>query len=210
VSKRRCFVALQLPSDVVDGLIRAGEALRESDPQWIAEKWVARANLHVTMRFLGDLDTAAVSSLTERLALACARSDPFELRLAAVSASPRGERARMVWATFDDDARGSCAALARAVEAAAVSIGLAPERREFVPHATLVRARTSKAVNREALSCANAAVSAHSISMSVLSATLFASTLTGQDPIYAVLAQWALGSGAEAPRIAGKRQRESR
>jgi 2'-5' RNA ligase len=196
VSTRRCFVALELPPDVVDGLLGAGEALRTAEPTWVAEKWVAPANLHVTLKFLGNLDDAGVSSLSERLAAACAHTQAFELRLAEVCASPRAQKATMVWARFADDPPGSCARLARAVDAAAVSIGLPPERRKFVAHATLARARKPRRMGSEALTCANETGPASRISMSVLSATLFASTLTRRGPVYEVIAHWGLGQGS--------------
>jgi 2'-5' RNA ligase len=97
----------------------------------------------------------------------------------------------MVWARFSDD-EGRCADLAGRVEGAAAAIGLPAEQRSFAPHVTLVRARRPRALDGAALTGANAVACAEQISMSVLSATLFASTLTRTGPVYEAIDSWAL------------------
>jgi RNA 2',3'-cyclic 3'-phosphodiesterase len=188
----RSFVALELPGHVTAALLGAGEAIRRAAPEWRDEKWVAEPNLHVTLKFLGTLDAHALGALRNSLTSALATHEVFEMRLEGVRSAPRTRHA-MLWATFSDP-DGLCAALARTVEAAAASCGLERDDRRFVPHVTLVRARRARTLSVESLTSANALMAEQDISMSVLSATLFASTLTPRGPIYDRLDTWSFGS----------------
>jgi 2'-5' RNA ligase len=184
----RSFVALELPGHVTAALLDAGEAIRRTAPEWRGEKWVAESNLHVTLKFLGTVDAATLGRLRDTLASSLAAYDVFEMRLEGVRSAPRTRNA-MLWATFADP-NGSCAALAATVEAAATSSGLDRDERPFVPHVTLVRARKARQRSADSLTSANALLAERNLSMSVLSATLFASTLTSHGPIYERLDAW--------------------
>jgi RNA 2',3'-cyclic 3'-phosphodiesterase len=190
VSEIRAFVAIELPGHVTAALLRAGEAIRRAAPDWRGEKWVAEDNLHVTLKFLGTIDEATVSALRSSLTSSLAAQRPFEMRLGGVQgASSRGRHA-MLWATFSDP-DGQCTSLAETVVAAASTHGIETERRPFIPHVTLVRARKARRLSVEALTLANALLAEQDISMSVLSATLFASTLTPSGPVYERVDTWA-------------------
>jgi 2'-5' RNA ligase len=184
----RSFVALELPGHVTAALLGAGEAIRHAAPEWRGEKWVPEPNLHVTLKFLGSLDARALGALRESLTGLLAAHEVFEMRLEGVRSAPRTRHA-MLWATFSDH-NGLCAALAATVEAAASSLGLERDERRFVPHVTLVRARTARRPPVEALTSANTFIAEQDISMSVLFATLFASTLTPSGPVYERLDTW--------------------
>lgn len=185
----RCFVALRLPGHVTAALLDAGEAIRQAAPEWRGEKWVAEPNLHVTLKFLGNLDAHTLGALRESLTEALATQEIFEMRLEAVRSAPRTRHA-MLWAMFSDP-NGLCTALAGTVEDAASSCGLDRDARRFAPHATLMRARKARRLSEEALTAANTLLAEQDVSMSVLSATLFASTLTPDGPVYEQLETWA-------------------
>jgi 2'-5' RNA ligase len=99
----------------------------------------------------------------------------------------------MLWAILDDP-DGRCAELAARVDTAAVACGLSSEERPFAPHVTLVRARKPRPLPHEALTSADAMIRRPRLSMSVLSATLFASTLTRTGAVYETIESWALSS----------------
>jgi RNA 2',3'-cyclic 3'-phosphodiesterase len=185
----RGFVALELPGHMSAALLDAGEAIRAAAPEWRGEKWVAEPNLHVTLKFLGTLDARTLGALRDSLTSSLALQGTFDMRLEGVRSAPRTRHA-MLWATFSDP-DGLCAALAATVETAASSCGLQRDERRFVPHVTLVRARKARRLSVESLTTANALLTEHDISMSVLLATLFASTLTSCGPVYERLDTWA-------------------
>jgi hypothetical protein len=103
-------------------LATARDAFLAVAPAWAGEKWVAEANLHVTLRFIGMLPDTQVDAAAAALAGAAALHEPFALRLAAFRARPTSRRAHMVWATLDDT-EGACASLAADVAAALVPFG---------------------------------------------------------------------------------------
>ena len=126
----RLFVALFPPMTVRQGLwaISAGVP---------GAKWVAPENLHLTLRFIGEVDGATVNDVMA--ALSTVKGHSFELQLAGVGQFGDRRQAHMLWA----GARPSevLMLLHARIEAALVRIGLEPERRKFHPHVTLARLR---------------------------------------------------------------------
>ena len=185
----RCFVALELQPETVGALVAAGSALRTAAPTWRNEKWVAEDNLHITLRFLGSLAEDRIQPLERALSAAFDTQSEFALRLAGVRAVPSAKRCSMVWASFDDSQDRACERVAESVSAAVAEF-TAEESRRFAAHVTLLRARRPHRLDADALLAANEALNCANASMSVRSATLFASTLTRRGPIYERLAQW--------------------
>jgi len=189
VSGVRCFVALELQPEVVGALVAAGSALRAVAATWRDEKWVAEDNLHITLKFLGSLAEDRIQPLERALSAALDGQSEFALRLAGVRAVPSAKRCSMVWASFDDSQDRACERVAQSVGTAVAEFS-AEESRRFAAHVTLARARRPHRLDADALLAANEALSCTNASMSVRSATLFASTLTRCGPIYRRLAQW--------------------
>jgi len=187
----RCFVGIPLGGEVVSWLFEAAEAIRSADPAWRGEKWVAEPNLHITVKFLGNLEAARINELDASVSRGLASQVAFELPFAGVRAVPNPRRCRMLWASCRDP-DGECAALASEVERQALAFGVALERRPFVPHATLCRARTPKRLGGPAQEAVERLLDGAPESMSVPSATLFSSRLTPRGPIYDAVATWRL------------------
>ena len=189
----RCFIAIELPEETKAALVTAGPLVGELDAGWVGEKWVAASVLHVTLRFLGDLDRPRIDSLAEAFAMSAAEIAPFQLHLSELIAVPRATRASMVWATVVDPS-GRCADLAVAAEGAATAVGIERSKHVFTPHVTLARARRPKPLSATALLDVAERIEMRSWpSVSVPSATLFSSTLTPSGPVHVHLAEFALG-----------------
>jgi 2'-5' RNA ligase len=193
----RCFAAIELSPALRDSLLSAGARLREAAPEWAGEKWVAPANLHLTLAFFGDVDASVVADLIESLRRVARQSRPFELALKEVAAIPKPSRCSLVWARFED-VGGAATPLVRAVRAEAAQIGVDSGAKPFQAHVTLVRARHTKSVPEQALSCANATVKSPVQLLSVREVTLFSSTLTPTGPRYERLARIVLGQSEPA------------
>ena len=132
----RSFVALTLPESNLVALQRhLAECAREAP----AYRWVERDSLHLTLRFLGNLEPEALERVRDELA--GVRGAPF--RLALDGRGTFGSRAapRVVWIGVSVGL-DVCAALAARVEAACQRAGLEPEPRRFQAHVTLARARS--------------------------------------------------------------------
>ncbi len=102
-------------------------------------RWVPAENLHVTLRFLGDVSPERTDGLVDRVRAVATETDPFSCTLDEVGAVPKPTRARVLIARISPAA--ALVDLAARVEAAVVAAGLAPETRRFRPHVTLGRVR---------------------------------------------------------------------
>ena len=104
-------------------------------------RWVAAENLHITLRFIGEVDEDVGEDLAQ--ALHGVRSDPFDVTLKGVGTF--GHPPHSVWAGVVDTPSGALAHLHANVESALVRAGLKPEGRKYTPHVTLARFRHVKA-----------------------------------------------------------------
>jgi len=110
-------------------------ACAELAPQF---RWTPAGNLHLTVRFIGNIDRALAEAIADRLAARSLRA--FELELGDLGTFGHGRHVRVVWQRPRDGAE-AVAALAAQVEAECATAGLVAENRPFQAHLTLARAR---------------------------------------------------------------------
>ena len=123
----RLFVAIRPPEPIRDLLVDAMD--QSADLRWQHDE-----QLHITLRFVGEVDRPVADDLAD--ALGQIRSPPLELRIAGVGRFEQRSSGAL-WAGVEPKA--PLAALAAKIERACQSIGLEPERRAFHPHITLAR-----------------------------------------------------------------------
>ena len=128
----RLFTALEIPA-----LQRQQLALLRSPLP--GARWLDADDLHITLRFVGDIDNDRARAFVD--ALARVDADPFEVRVAGLGAFG-GKEPRSLWAKVDGGE--ALEALARANERAARAAGLPPETRSYKPHITLTRLRNTR------------------------------------------------------------------
>jgi RNA 2',3'-cyclic 3'-phosphodiesterase len=126
----RLFTGIEIPDEQREDIALLGRPLPGGS------KWVEPDNLHLTLRFAGDISKAQAAELTDRLAGISA--DAFELRLAGLGTFG-GNEPRSLWVGVEPSPE--LEALARANERAARACGLAPEPRVFKPHVTVANLR---------------------------------------------------------------------
>jgi len=101
-------------------------------------RWTPVSNLHLTVRFIGSIDRAAVDQIADRIG---ALTPPgFELALGDLGTFKRGRLVRVVWLGLRSG-REAASALAEQVEAECLRAGLVGDERAFQAHLTLARAR---------------------------------------------------------------------
>ena len=100
-------------------------------------RWVAAENLHITLRFIGEVDEDQAEDLAA--ALDSVTADPFEVSIKGINTF--GHPPHSVWAGVEDAPSGALAALHANVESALVRAGAKPEGRKYTPHVTLARFR---------------------------------------------------------------------
>ncbi len=123
----RLFVAVRPPQQIRDLLI---DAMDDSP----ALRWVPDEQLHLTLRFIGEVERPLADDIVA--ALASVRFERFRLRLSGVGRFEQRSGGAL-WAGVEP--REPVAALAAKVERACIRAGLEPERRAFHPHVTLAR-----------------------------------------------------------------------
>jgi RNA 2',3'-cyclic 3'-phosphodiesterase len=125
----RLFVAIRPPEDIRDLLIDVMDDGADF-------RWQSDDQLHLTLRFIGEVERPLANDLAA--ALATLRAPAFALRLAGLGSFDR-RSGGVLWAAVEpaDPVR----ALAARVERACQAAGLAPERRAYHPHITLARWR---------------------------------------------------------------------
>src|SRR5262245_8762258 len=100
--------------------------------------------LHLTLRFVGEVDAALLPELRGIGSAAAAGLAAIPCALGAIGTFPRAGRARILWVGLRDlSPGGDLARLARSLEDGVCRAGLAPEPRPFAPHVTIARARAS-------------------------------------------------------------------
>jgi len=123
----RLFAALDLPDDVAERLI----ALMKGVP---GAKWRPRENLHMTLRFFGDVPEPVADDIDAALGEAAEANAPFELQLKGAG-SFGGADPHALWVGARESPE--LTKLAKDCERAARRAGLKPEPRKFSPHVTL-------------------------------------------------------------------------
>ena len=101
--------------------------------------WVAEPNLHVTLKFLGQVDEARLPAIVGALEATASRRPRFEVAVRGLGAFPSASRPRVVWAGLEDVP--ALAALAGEIDAALAALGFPTESRPFAAHVTLGRQR---------------------------------------------------------------------
>ncbi len=179
----RCFISVDIEDQsILDALEEAQRRLRGTGADL---KCVERGNIHITVRFLGDVREGLVAEL-QRLVSDTA-FNPFRVEFRGLGAFPSLRRPRVVWAGISDGVE-ELAAIFRRLEPELVGMGFRPEGRGFSPHITLARVRSGR--NRDRLV---EEVMAHADDvfgeMEVRHIRLKKSVLTPGGPIYSTLAE---------------------
>jgi 2'-5' RNA ligase len=126
---------LSLRNAVSDAIARA----RIADPPW---RWVARENIHVTLKFLGDTSEEIVPELVEAVAGVCSATAPFDIVLGGLGGFPNMKRPRVLFYEVTSGER-ELVALARMIDTALwEGLSIPREERPFKAHATVARIKT--------------------------------------------------------------------
>jgi len=142
----RAFVAIPLPGQLVTAAAKVARDLAGDDRAW---RLAREEGLHLTLRFLGELDEGGLTSLDAPLAAAARSTPPLELAVSGAGAFPSVKRARLLWLGIEERGTdGALASLAARLETVARVAGVAPEARPFSllrSNVGLVRRWTSRA-----------------------------------------------------------------
>jgi RNA 2',3'-cyclic 3'-phosphodiesterase len=178
----RSFIAIELSPQAHDELASLQSALQKAGAD---VKWVEPENIHLTLKFLGDLEPKKAEEVKELLIKTVSGFKPFELSMKGAGAFPSLSSPRVIWAGVGLGAAESMR-IAETIETKLQGTGIPGEERKFHPHMTLGRVRSPK--NCEKLRGIIETIKFETGSkINVNHLTLFRSRLSPQGPLYTPL-----------------------
>jgi RNA 2',3'-cyclic 3'-phosphodiesterase len=135
----RTFIAVEVSSEV---RLRAGRLIGLLEATGSNVRWVKPEQLHLTLKFLGDVDLRDIPEVCAAVSRATSTVPPFTMRIAGAGAFPNLHRPRTVWLGADEGV-GEMGILHQRIESALAELGFRGEHRQFRPHLTIGRVRNA-------------------------------------------------------------------
>ncbi|HEK85114.1 MAG: RNA 2',3'-cyclic phosphodiesterase [Candidatus Saccharicenans sp.] len=133
----RTFIAIELSPEIKD---RLDLLIRKLKPAANNIKWVSKENLHLTLKFLGEINDQQTEMVKSVLEGIVSQSRPFHLALKGTGSFPPGQsRIRVVWVGISADP--VLFELQKLIENSLEEKGFLREERPFTPHLTIGRAK---------------------------------------------------------------------
>jgi len=187
----RLFVAIHLPDSWKDVLAKPQASIG-----WLGRgvRWVEPEAMHLTLRFLGEVDEKHLTALDTRLSAACEGIGPLEVRIKGTGVFPSAKRPRVYWAGVE--APRVLMDLQRRIEDEMQKLGFDPEEKSFHPHLTL--ARIKEPTGKDRMTDALLSFALEGPLHTVRDVALIRSHLSSDGPRYETLRTYPL-IGAESP-----------
>jgi RNA 2',3'-cyclic 3'-phosphodiesterase len=139
MSEQRVFCAIELPADVRAHAAQHIARLREIAPD-VRASWERAEKMHITLKFLGEIDSERVVNLQSAAERAMSSVAPFDLSIEGTGAFPQSRLARVLWLGVAD-ASGGLRRLQQRLEDECAREGFAHDEKRFHPHLTIARLR---------------------------------------------------------------------
>lgn len=134
----RAFIAIELPPSIRRSLWDIERTLQSRPSRSI--KWVPEGNIHLTLKFLGDVPVSQTPDITAAMDEVACKVQPVHLHVTGLGAFPGRARPRVIWAGLGGDTE-TLATMAAGIDVALLELGFSRETRPFTPHLTLARVR---------------------------------------------------------------------
>jgi len=143
----RAFIAIEIDAEIVRAIARAITGLKSHLP---GVRWVPETNIHLTLKFLSDIEEGKIAPIAEALRRALHPFSCFAINAKGLGVFPGVSRPRVLWVGL---AAAQLRSLATAIETALEPIGFERETKAFKPHLTVGRWRrfdgSSKVLGQE-------------------------------------------------------------
>jgi len=137
MSLLRAFIAVELPLEIRKTVCAATSKLRNEIGALV--RWVPVENMHLTLKFLGDVSLSNVELLSQMLRAEMDLFNCFDLRLSGLGSFPNLKRPRVIYIGIQ--APAALETLQRGIESASNRLGYGSEERGFSPHLTIGRVK---------------------------------------------------------------------
>jgi len=132
----RAFIAIDLSPEIHQQLDEVLEKYRTQLGK-IPIRWVTATNIHLTLKFLGDVSLANLDMLTKMIQAEVSNHHQFEISVGGSGAFPNYRQPHVIWVGVE--APQELIAVQNGIEAATARLGYAREERAFSPHLTIGR-----------------------------------------------------------------------
>lgn len=174
----RTFIAIELDNNIREALSKIQLELKKADAD---VKWVSCENIHLTLKFLGEVKEEKIPEIIQRLKEITQVANSFQIEIKDIGAFPNMQSPRVIWAGIEEG-KEKLLQLARGIEDALAKLKFRREEREFSAHITIGRIKSPK--NKDVLSQRMSQLQFNPFSQTIQSIILFKSTLTPKGPIY--------------------------
>lgn len=137
MSLLRTFIAVEIPHDLQRTIHEETALLRNRIGALV--RWVSPGNMHLTLKFLGNISPANVDILTQIIRAEADSCQPFVMKVGGLASFPSLKRPRVIYIGLQ--APAELEALQRGIESATTRLGYESEERGFSPHLTIGRVR---------------------------------------------------------------------
>ncbi len=181
----RSFIAIELPQNIKDYLSRLQTQLKNSQAD---VKWVEPQNIHLTLKFLGEIDDNQLSEINNILENIAKERKHFQANVSSAGAFPKINFPRVIWVGLKEGDQET-QDIARYLEEKIAEIGVPKENRPFSSHITIGRVRTPKNKDKlvKELNKFADGLKEENLKFLVNKLTLFKSTLKPLGPVYEIL-----------------------
>src|SRR5258706_6034300 len=191
MSLLRAFIAIEIPNEIKVEIASQTAGLRRAIVHSV--RWVAPENIHLTLKFLGEISSTNIDFLDQALKTESGQHAPFEITVRRLGAFPNLRRPRVIWIGLDTPP--DLGKLRYNIEAAAARLGYPADDKPFSAHLTIGRVREQISTT-EAQSLRNALENTKIGLLGTFAAKfihLFRSDLQPGKPVYTCLFTTALG-----------------
>lgn len=136
----RTFIAIEITEEIKTALSAMQKELRRAQAD---VTWTKLENIHLTLRFLGEVEEKQLEDVKRICAEASAQFAPFTLKLNGAGVFPNFRQPKVLWAGLAGELEAA-GKLQRRLEAELTSLGFAPEDKPFKPHLTIGRVKSPK------------------------------------------------------------------
>lgn len=178
----RAFIAIKIPAQTCDIICRIQEQLKTSLPK---VSWVKPENLHLTLKFLGEVSSKQIDRAKEITAEIAESCVDFKIRLEALGVFPNLHRGRIIW-LGSDQLPEELVKIVEKVEEKIAELGKPKEERPFLAHITIGRIKSpiNPTLLEEEVNKINNEICNKNLEFNAAGITLFKSILSRQGPTY--------------------------
>ncbi|MBU1726324.1 MAG: RNA 2',3'-cyclic phosphodiesterase [Candidatus Omnitrophica bacterium] len=186
----RTFIAIELPQEIKDYLACLQEKLKATGAD---VKWVAPQNIHLTLKFLGEIDDSKLEKIVGIIGAVSEEKPRFQISISSLGAFPKIQFPRVIWVGVEQGDRET-KEIAKTLEEKLQKAGIPKEERAFSSHITIGRTRSGLNTNKLAqeMNMLGKEIQVKNLGFKAERITLFKSTLTSKGPIYEILKEASL------------------